>query len=331
MYRALLALSVFVFLGCEADPGLKKIPQGDPRLVKKGVNLNFYPMVDILFVIDDSGSMDDFQRDLARSADKFVGTIFQSQFIDFHIGVTTSNDNESYVGGPFWYAPTWGGRLIDSDGYNYVTRNTPGVFGILRKYLQPGTDGDGDEKFFSMVRDALTEPILSNENAGFYREEAHLLVFFLTDAEDQSEFYGPSDFYDFLLNLKTGDENKIHFAAALQPTNSLCRRGEDPAFKIVEFSQYLNGSVFNICQSGYGEELVKVAHNVLERVSKIPLDEVPKVSTIQVIYGSQTIPHAVGIGWTYNPDENVIYLGKDLVLEEEPPGTQLDVRFETVY
>ena len=67
MYRALLALSVFVFLGCEADPGLKKIPQGDPRLVKKGVNLNFYPMVDILFVIDDSGSMDDASSFTKRS------------------------------------------------------------------------------------------------------------------------------------------------------------------------------------------------------------------------------------------------------------------------
>ena len=348
MKKLIAFLSILFLLGCESDPGRKKIPLDDPRLVSKGVGVNFFPKVDILFVVDDSASMLEHQTNLANNVDGFLDKIFQSRFIDFHIGVTTSNDNESFTEGrtlnaftgQMRWAPTWNGRLINlldrrdksSKGPNYVHNNTPDRSKILRSYLTPGVDGDGDEKFFSMVRNALTAPHIFEENFGFYRPDAHLLLFFLTDAEDQSFFFRPQDFYDFLLDLKGGNQNLLHYAGAIGPSGTSCRHENEPQpFLIEEFTALINGKNFNICEADYGVELVKIANNILELVSRIALDEVPVVSTIKVTYGSQTVPHSVAKGWTYNPDENVIYISKDVVLSPEPEGTALQVSFEPVF
>src|SRR4051812_39407947 len=46
--------------------------------------------VDILFVVDNSLSMDDDQANLSREVDKFVRAFSENSLIDFHVGVTVT-------------------------------------------------------------------------------------------------------------------------------------------------------------------------------------------------------------------------------------------------
>lgn len=60
------------------------------------VKININPMVDILFVIDDSGSMRGHQESLVQNIDRFVEGLGQKNLIDFHIGVTSVWDSRRY-------------------------------------------------------------------------------------------------------------------------------------------------------------------------------------------------------------------------------------------
>ena len=60
------------------------------------VRVVFQPKLDILFVIDDSRSMEPHQINLSRNIDRFVEGFSKERFIDFHIGVTGIWDSRRY-------------------------------------------------------------------------------------------------------------------------------------------------------------------------------------------------------------------------------------------
>ncbi len=322
----LVTLSSLLILSCQAEPGDKRIPMVDRKIVDKKLNdISFNPAVDILFIIDDSGSMNVFQQKLAENAKLFTEIFLNTKFIDYHIGVTTSS---LFDGGSV--AP--GGRLHNVNGFTYVDRLTPDGDLILSEMLRVGTSGSASEEFLSIHMKAFTEPVLSGSNLGFYRKEAQLAIFVITDTEDQSAFSAQVA-YDFLRDLKDKDERKIHYAAALVHVENSCKSFEnmDPIKlrTIIDLFQE-RGYRFSLCQPNYGEDLARIATRLIRSASTIYLDQLPDVTTLEVYYGDQRLLNDPLKGWVYDPDRNAIILAAGIEIDDTVPKS-LNVKFEAVY
>jgi len=149
--------------------------------------------VDVLFVIDDSGSMADQQASLIASFDGFVAGMREELggAPSLHVGVVTTDayrDNEAGCREI--------GDLVTETGSIGGSNRACGPFVSGGRYLtqdddlstdfacvaQVGTGGDDDERAARAVLNAIdpSRPC----NAGFIREDALLVVVIITDEDD---------------------------------------------------------------------------------------------------------------------------------------------------
>ena len=358
----------FCFMGCQADPSFKKTPRFKEQIVNRSVTNSYNPSVDILFIVDDSESMSSVQELLAKNTHLFMNQFLDVEFIDYHIGVTTSSitkkdprSKPSYMDKKIFdrlFKTVYGGYLAECDDLarerkhhysNYVERNTQEVDKCLGEMMNVGIIGNDLEHFFDIPALVLSGKMLIEKNFNFYRPEAHLAVFVITDADDQSGFT-PKDSYEFLLSLKKGDERKIHYAAgivAFQRPEYGCDRdrdrgsrrrsqGRDQDFppKIMEMVKLFDhrGYWFNLCQFNYGKNLSEFASHLVDSVLAIPLNYLPNMGTIEVRYDyegeSQLIPNGLD-GWTYDTESNAIHLSRDIQVGQM--GGKFNIQYEWLY
>lgn len=317
-----------IAVGC-AEQSPKKVPMQfvkNERIKDSGGNkVSYNRMVDILFVVDDSGSMSAHQNNLATNVQMFTQAMLANQILDFHIGVVTSN-MDTQPGG--WNpGQTWKGELFGKE--KFITRLTPNGATELEFNLKPGTSGSGTEMFFTPVVAALQPPMSIGPNKNFFRPDAFLAVIFLTDAEDQSNL-SAKDFYDELLRLKGGDPDKIISYGVYIPTvDQTCERSGEPVpTKLEEFYALSKAKTLGLCDPDFGKKLAALGDDLVRRVgSVLYLSRPAQPHTIKVTYGTQTIPNEPKTGWIYDPSRNALIFGDEIDLKPEPAGTQVEVDF----
>jgi len=211
---ALLCAALSLGQGCACDT----VPASAVQDCQATQVLPDKVQTDILFVIDDSGSMSDNQANLASSLGAFIAALAASPIENqFRIAVTNTSIEgfktsaamtpvQSYTAGPSVGVPypdgallavnqvgglgvsgdyiydlassTWGGNRILDAGTASLQRD-------FKANVLVGTRGSGREQPFRAARLALTSR-LADANAGFLRPGARLAVFFLTDEDDCS-------------------------------------------------------------------------------------------------------------------------------------------------
>jgi hypothetical protein len=323
--RSILFTATVLLAASCSNEAPKKIPALPiPKLGEKVRNVSI-PKVDILFVIDNSGSMGTHQANLSANINKFVSEVKNLAAMDYRIGVTTS----TFTGGSI--SPGVNGGLIGVP--NYVDRNTRNGDAVLRSRLAVGTNSYTDEVLLQTISYAFSPEAMRGTNAGFYRDNAFVAVIFITDAEDQGD-QSPEDVYDFLVSLKDGKKSRVLSYGAIIPTNSTtgCTRDSWNTPVLIErFIELTDGQYFDLCDVDYGTKLAEVAEDLAKRVvGTIILSRRPKVETIEVNYGTQKIPPDLLKGWAYNPALNAIVFGPELEFEEQPEGTEMSVDFEPI-
>ena len=182
--------------------------------------------VDLLFMVDNSGSMEEEQNNLAANFGIFIDLLLLTP-ADFRIAVVSTDMID----------PLQSGRFQAKAGNPKVLgRNTQNLKQVFTENAKLGTLGDGFEKGLGAVEAALTAPLITGENAGFLRPDAVLGIIYLSDEEDCShepgvipEFNGdecvqnlarmtPVQHYvDALKRLKNNDAGKIFVAAITGP------------------------------------------------------------------------------------------------------------------
>lgn len=316
-------------LGCSDNgitPMLRPLPdQKVEEVVQENLNTQKVrmPRVEILFVIDDSGSMVTHQKNLRKNMGLFISALAQDMTLDYRIGVTTTSESDK-------------GVLKQAQGFHsrYVTRATPGGLNILAEMVMVGTNGDVREKMLSQII-----PVLKNPFFNFYRPGAHFAVVFVTDAEDQSQL-DPQLVYNELLNITGGHPERLLAYGVIVPPGVRdvdCPRdeGRDPLL-LVEFINLVNSQeketeakYFNLCSPRFGSKLAGIAEGILEKVgNRILLYQVPDPETIKVTYGEVSLPNHPDKGWTYDPKNKSIYLGREVVWPEDDIERDLKVSFE---
>lgn len=161
---------------------------------------------DILFVIDDSGSMGQEQDNLVNNFTHFAQFLFDSG-VDYHIGIVRGGESSG---------PTPTGELVGFPPYIHPETEF-GINVFTQTVAGLGTDGgSGCESGLEAAYQALTEPNLSTFNDGFYREEALLTVVVVTDEDDHGNdrdcerpTADPEVWADWVRDLK-GDPDRIN-------------------------------------------------------------------------------------------------------------------------
>ncbi|MBI3184845.1 MAG: VWA domain-containing protein [Myxococcales bacterium] len=210
-----LLLAWLAVQGCICDN-----PVDDPDSKVPGQCLAEKPVpepqrLDILFVVDNSGSMKEEQEGVARELTAFIEEVKKGGGVaqDFNVGViTTSVYQHTLVNGVRGYReyPGQAGRLQpvpDRSGDGGVVLGTgtekmlsgldPELTDKFGRLVQVGTFGSGQETPFEAIRLALSPPLIDTPmeqggNGGFFRDRARLLVVVVTDEDDCSEIARPS-------------------------------------------------------------------------------------------------------------------------------------------
>ena len=151
--------------------------------------------MDILFVVDNSGSMRQEQENLALNFPEFISVLDESESnLDYRVGVTTTGvDFRWKVGLPRspWQSQTGASGAMRNATECGMTRpwveasdsNASAAFSCA---AQVGDDGPTMEMPLRAMHLALSDRIADGTNAGFRRPDALLAVVMLTDEDDCS-------------------------------------------------------------------------------------------------------------------------------------------------
>jgi hypothetical protein len=288
----------------------------------------FNPKVDILFVIDNSGSMSDAQNNLSRNANLFADAISKVSILDYHIGVVTT-DMDSFS------CRSACGKL---QGFpTFIEKTTPNMVNALATRMIVGTDGSATEQMFSPIVSGLSSPLDTTANQGFYRQDAFLAVILVTDAMDQSQ-YQPQDLIQFL-NSKKADPSKVLGYGVIRKLaeEKICEGMEDLDGKLETFlASVSNGdkmqkNVLSLCDNDWGTKLADFAKDIVRRsAGTVKLSRIPNVKTIKVNYGTQVIPNSPKDGWVYQPSTNSILLAEGIDWKYQGPNVGLSIDFEVI-
>jgi len=198
--------------GCP-DRTISEVNPEQGRVEYKDIPVNINRNVDLLFVIDDSPSMADKQKNLADNFPNFINVLntIQGGLPDVHIGVVTSDvgtkgsldsapgaaigqignggcsgtgksGDLQVSGAPLAAGNKYISDIKQTDGSrqtNY-TGQLSAVFGQMAKV---GAGGCGFEQHLEAMKRALNN---NPANAGFLRPDAYLAVIFIADEDDCS-------------------------------------------------------------------------------------------------------------------------------------------------
>jgi hypothetical protein len=228
-------------------PDEQRVSRND-RYVQSG-----QPRVDVLFVVDTSGSMIDDQATLAHNLPELFNQLLQSG-TDFHVGVTTA---DMYNDGPGTR-----GRLHQVGEHRFVDNGTPeplATFTGMTTFAQGDSSELGRTPAFTLLELKRNHP----KNRGFYRDDADLHVIFVTDDFDESDqdHLSTADFLTWLDNLKQPPLDALvhaiidppgYFDACNASENS--RDGDDYAY----YAEATGGLQQCICEPDWGPFMTEV-------------------------------------------------------------------------
>lgn len=335
-----LAVILMSAAGCySGDQTLVPKPPPERKVIMEKYAVKYEPKVDILFVVDDSGSMGSHHRNLATNIDLFTNAMEKNKFLDYHIGVVSTSTDKPALAGVLRGQP------------NFVTRTTDmGTQLIAKNIVDLGTSGDYIERMADPIYMALG-PGSDTLNPGFLRSEAFLVVILITDAEDQSDMVTSYKVYDTLLRAKAGDENKVLGYGVLSYPDLFgdrCSSDGDgkPVINEMFMSLFSNAhnskvsdntppplpssrnvltNIFSLCDANYGQKLANIGEDIRIRVSQtLPLPRLPVRGTLKLMYGSNFVDSK---WYKYDPTTQSVLLLPGIELVEEE-GAQFSVALD---
>lgn len=249
--------------------------------------------LDLLWIIDNSGSMAEHQANVIANSARFMSAFIKPGYIDWRIGLITTDVSDSpYLG-------LLGAPRLDA--------KTPGPVAVFQGAVaQLGTNGSATEKTFEPVLQALTA------DPGFLRKDAMLALMLVTDAEEQSAI-DASEFLTRLSLIRRLDSVVLYGALGSRdfgcpPSDSYWDYSGSPYEEVVEAT---HGKVFALCDPAFGQNLAQISQDIVSRLEnpKILLELRPKPSSIRIYYKGKLLPGGPkesGGFWIYDFDLNAI-------------------------
>lgn len=283
------------------------------------------PQVDVLWVVDDSGSMQEEQDQLADNFDNFIDTAVDLE-TDYHLGVITT-DAESEEAGKL-YACDGNPKFITSDQPDSEQQEQFGCNVRTSQSNRPSSDAK--ESALQAARLALDYPHIDEYNAGFYRDAATLYIIMVTDEKDQSD--GSADLYvDYFRNLKgIANSNLLNISAISGPPPEGCETANSNQ-KGYDAVQAVGGQFRSICSADWSGLVSSLGLDVFNARRQFPLSRPAIESELEVEVceddgnGSPETDtcETVTDGWSFDAELNSVVFE-----DEEAPGPSQHVQFD---
>tara|TARA_B100001248_G_C27399566_1_gene468969 strand:+ start:8121 stop:9068 length:948 start_codon:yes stop_codon:yes gene_type:complete len=276
-----------------------------------GQQIEYNDKVDILWVIDNSDSMADHQANISNQISSTMDALYATK-LDFHMSVVTT-DMRSSLSYPDYLKAD--GRLIGD--VKVLKNSTPNIEQEFADMIRAGTNGSTVERGLDAIYRALSEPRLSNENAGFLREDALLAIIVVSD-EDDSSAQSSSDMIDFLNTLKPefsyGNQAWVMNFIGVTELSSTCttlNQYSSPGLEYMSLVDYSGGKSSTICTADLRDALFNVRERIVQILTEFRLKKQPDLETLTVYVNGSILVNDSNNGWTYNAENNSIVFHGD--------------------
>ena len=240
-------------------------------------------ITDILFVIDNSGSMGSNQTNFKNNFDSFIN-VFSAAGVDYQIAFITT-DNENFVNGAVVTSASADpvgdvNDIVDSIG----TWGSAYERGLYYSYMatQPGAD--------------------AGVGSTFLRTDARLVVIYVSDEPDfSSSLVSTSEVSSHLASLKASSSMvTAHAVAGDYPSGCSTNGGAQFGDGYYDVVNDLGGTFMSICASDFGVQMDTLARESMALMS-FPLSGDPIEESIEVFVDS-----VASIDWTYDSSSNSV-------------------------
>ncbi|MDZ4661136.1 MAG: hypothetical protein SGJ18_05900 [Pseudomonadota bacterium] len=298
MKRLLISATILAFLALQMSCAAQKFGLA-PEADKYNATVTWNNKIDILWIIDNTPSMQQHQTILANQIGAFADGL-STRNLDFHLGVTTSNistDGER-------------GKLIGNP--KVLTGSTPNFRNqFVSRVVLP--EVDHYEQGLGAMKKAIE--IGSNDNAGFFRADAFLVVVVFSNEDDHSEG-NAQDYINFLESYKKPTQFgermwTFHTLAVMGTAGEGCSTNgqfTEPGYEYMGMTNFSGGIKTSICVSDFKQALSGIEKKLWDSTAKFILDRIPVVESIEVRINGELVPNDAVNGWTYHEEDNSIRL-----------------------
>jgi hypothetical protein len=305
--------------------------------------------MDILWVIDNSGSMDSSQQAIIDNFQRFVEK-FKDKGFDFRMAVTTTDsykalfaaNNASYTG----YDKFRDGNDVEKNysGYFVIDPSVPDWESKILVNLKQGIWGSGDERAFQSMKVALNSPL----NTGFLRPDAFLSVIIVSDEDDfswngsgskagQYTYSGLHtvqsyvDFLDSITGATAANRSQKYNVNSIAVLDETCRQALDSKItgrrigqRYIELSNLTGGIKGSLCDD-FGTTLADISTKLIELATTFYLNRVPNPDSIVVIVNGAQVSSDPVNGYQYDATANSISFHGTAI---PGPGAAISVAFD---
>lgn len=295
--------------------------------------------IDILWVIDNSGSMQTSQANLIENFNSFINK-FKTLNYDFHMAVTSTDAYLDAVdtGGSYKnaYCPAFNkkcsvlrdgpGKDITAalhSGFSILDRTVSNLTSVFTLNAGQGVQGYGDERAFQSLKTTLQNPT----NAAFLRPDAFLAIIIVSDEDDfshssltpaletlpsngyltDSRIHKVSDYVTFLDTLTKSTPGIRNYSVnTISILDEACKTQLNTTFtgrkigqRYINLADLTGGAKASLCDD-FGGSLQLISDMVLTLSSSFKLDREPLPETIKVIVDGVAIANDAVNGWTYD-------------------------------
>tara|TARA_Y100000593_G_scaffold56973_1_gene106118 strand:- start:3741 stop:5330 length:1590 start_codon:yes stop_codon:yes gene_type:complete len=262
------------------------------------------PILDIIFVIDNSGSMSVFQQELSNQMTAFMN-VFLATGADFHLGFITTDRGYLQCSGVIcWIDDTFATPVDWAQGI----------------ISQISIGGSAYEKGIEMAHKALQNTDYDTGAApgtSFWRNDATLVIIYVSDEPDFSlgTWTAYTNFFDA---LKPNIDMMRHFGVIGDyPQGCLWQSPHSGYYRNVGFgsgyyhmTQRYTGDWYSICATDWGNQMQDLANTVTVRSTFELEEDDPIEASIVVTVNGQT-----ATGWTYDPLTNAVVFDENSIPE----------------
>jgi hypothetical protein len=260
--------------------------------------------VDIVWIVDNSGSMGSIQQNIIDNSTIFMEEFLDSNLLNWKIGLVSTDKNDT----PYLGFHNYFGKGLYQSPSQYVQEFKSSVKSL-------GTTGDPYEYVFYNAERALAQ------FPTYTRENGHLIFIMVSDEKEQSEekfgkAYNASNFVQKMKAGMKGRDGILRFYGALK-LNDLknCKKssaaGDYAGSPYEEVIKKTGGFVISACGKNWGRKLSDIGKDIvtLVRTPKILLKEKPKIHTIKVYFDGKLLKSGRkedGGQWYYDDYFNTI-------------------------
>lgn len=256
------------------------------------------PAVDIMWIIDNSGSMLEEQTQLAQNFPAFMPYILGSG-LDYHIGVVSTDMN----------ANKESGKLVAADNHDrWITNDSDDPTGMFEQMATLGTGGSSTECGREAGYTAL-ELLGTTDNAGFLRDDRttgiHVIV--VSDEPDLSNtaVITKPEFIDWMNGLRPEEPELATFSSIVNPpedSGPLNPSGID----YITLTQGIGGILWPIHTDSWISVLEQLAIQAAGLKHEYFLSQLPVPDTVEVQVREPDGTIVTDQVWTYSLSRNSI-------------------------